>query len=250
MKNEKKDFFLGTKYILLTCMKIIIATNLIKNIVFGPSIHLIWEHFNLPVFLNLAQKERAIREFSNSKRKFVFDFFSESNKIKKKEDIHSSIFLKKLEEKQFKKKIYQSLLTKTRKLINTYYQQTLRTIVDISGDFLFLFFCIKVISKNQYKFQLFSQNLKFKFFELPDDKKAFFLILLSDTCVGFHSSYGWEILLETILKHFGLPQERSFIFLFVATLPVLFDTLFKYWVFKHLNALSPSIVTTYHKMNE
>ena len=75
MKNEKKDFFLGTKYILLTCMKIIIATNLIKNIVFGPSIHLIWEHFNLPVFLNLAQKERAIREFSNSKRKFVFDFF-------------------------------------------------------------------------------------------------------------------------------------------------------------------------------
>jgi glucan phosphoethanolaminetransferase (alkaline phosphatase superfamily) len=99
MKNEKKDFFLGTKYILLTCMKIIIATNLIKNIVFGPSIHLIWEHFNLPVFLNLAQKERAIREFSNSKRKFVFDFFSESNKIKKKEDIHSSIFLKKLEEK-------------------------------------------------------------------------------------------------------------------------------------------------------
>jgi len=76
------------------------------------------------------------------------------------------------------------------------------------------------------------------------------LILFSDTFVGFHSSYGWEILLENILKHFGLPQERSFIFSFVATLPVLLDTLFKYWIFKHLNGISPSIVSTYHKMNE
>ena len=115
---------------------------------------------------------------------------------------------------------------------------------------MLFFFLSIILVKNNYQFKLFLKNVKFKFFELTDDNKAFLLILFSDTFVGFHSSYGWEILLENLLKHFGLPEDRSFIFSFVATLPVLLDTLFKYWIFKHLNAISPSIVSTYHKMNE
>ena len=251
MLLEKKDFFLGTKFLLLTCMKILIATNLIKNIVFGPTIHFIWERVNFPVFLNFSHKEKAIKEFSNYKRKFVFDLFCESSSRKQlKNNLFAPNFVEKLNKIDIKKKVYKNLLFKTRKLINKYYQETLFTIINISGDILLLFFLLIIFFKNNYQFKLFSKNLRFKFFELSDDNKAFLLILFSDTFVGFHSSYGWEILLENILKHFGLPQDRSFIFSFVATLPVLLDTLFKYWIFKHLNAISPSIVSTYHKMNE
>ena len=248
---EKKDFFLGTKFILLTFLKILIATNLIKNIFFGPVIHLLWEKANFPVFLNISHKEKAIKEFSNSKRKFVFDLFCESSKNKKKNSILSNN-LNSFQAKNIdlKKKIYKNLLLKTRKLINKYYQETIFTISNVFGDVLLIFFFTLILFKNKYQFQLLLINFKFKFFELTDDNKAFLLILFSDTFVGFHSSYGWEILLENILKHFGLPQERSFIFSFVATLPVLLDTLFKYWIFKHLNGISPSIVSTYHKMNE
>ena len=251
MLLEKKDFFLGTKFILLSFLKILIATNLLKNVIFGPGIHLMWERINLPIFLNFSHKEKAIKEFSNYKRKFVFDLFCESNNLKQKKitTISSNLFEKK-NKISLKKKVYKNLLFKTKKLINKYYQETIFTIINICGDILLSGFLVIILFKNNYQFNLFLKNLKFKFFELSDDNKAFLLILFSDTFVGFHSSYGWEILLENILKHFGFPQDRSFIFSFVATLPVLLDTLFKYWIFKNLNAISPSIVSTYHKMNE
>lgn len=251
MLSEKKDFFLGTKFILLTFIKILIATNLIKNIIFGPAIHFLWEKVNFPIFLNFSHKEKAIKEFSNYKRKFVFDLFCESSNFKKKKlSNFSSTILDTKKNNNLKKNIYLNLLVKTKKLINKYYQETLFTVINICGDILLFFFLLVILLKNNYQLKLFLKNLKFKFFELTDDNKAFLLILFSDTFVGFHSSYGWEILLEHVLKHFGLPQDHNFIFSFVATLPVLLDTLFKYWIFKYLNAISPSIVSTYHKMNE
>jgi lipoprotein signal peptidase len=52
------------------------------------------------------------------------------------------------------------------------------------------------------------------------------------------------------LRHFGLPESRDFIFLFISTFPVILDTIFKYWIFRYLNKVSPSAVATYHSMNE
>jgi len=74
--------------------------------------------------------------------------------------------------------------------------------------------------------------------------------LLTDLLVGFHSPKGWEILIQFLLNHFALPQNEDFVFLCVATFPVLLDTAFKYWIFRYLNRLSPSTVVTYHNMIE
>ena len=87
-------------------------------------------------------------------------------------------------------------------------------------------------------------------------KEAFFIsipfliILFTDIFVGFHSTHGWEVLLENGLRHFGLPENRDFIFLFIASFPVILDTVFKYWIFRYLNQVSPSAVATYRNMNE
>lgn len=85
---------------------------------------------------------------------------------------------------------------------------------------------------------------------LSDSAKAFIIILFTDTFVGFHSPHGWEVILEGVSRHFGLPANREFIFLFIATFPVILDTVFKYWIFRYLNRISPSAVATYRNMNE
>jgi len=85
---------------------------------------------------------------------------------------------------------------------------------------------------------------------LSDSAKAFIIILFTDVFVGFHSPHGWEVIVESVLNHFGLPQDRNFINMFIATFPVMLDTVFKYWIFRYLNQISPSAVATYRNMNE
>ncbi|AFZ35441.1 envelope membrane protein [Stanieria cyanosphaera PCC 7437] len=85
---------------------------------------------------------------------------------------------------------------------------------------------------------------------LSDSAKAFLIILLTDMFVGYHSPHGWEVILEGIANHLGLPENRDFNFLFIATFPVILDTVLKYWIFRYLNRISPSSVATYKNMNE
>jgi CemA family len=85
---------------------------------------------------------------------------------------------------------------------------------------------------------------------LSDTAKAFIIILVTDTFVGYHSPHGWEVILEGLAKHLGIPENNEFNSLFIATIPVLMDTMFKYWIFRYLTGQSPSSVATYKSMNE
>jgi len=84
---------------------------------------------------------------------------------------------------------------------------------------------------------------------LSDSAKAFTIILFTDIFVGFHSPEGWTVLLDGIAQHLGLPAEENFIMLFIATFPVVLATIFKYWIFRYLNRVSPSAVATLRNMN-
>jgi len=84
---------------------------------------------------------------------------------------------------------------------------------------------------------------------LSDSAKAFVIILFTDMFVGFHSIEGWTVLLQSISSHLGLPTEENFIMLFIATFPVILATIFKYWIFRYLNRVSPSSVATLRNMN-
>ncbi|WP_443216699.1 hypothetical protein [Scytonema sp. HK-05] len=85
---------------------------------------------------------------------------------------------------------------------------------------------------------------------LSDSAKAFIIIMFTDMFVGFYSPHGWEVILPSVLQHFGLPENHNFISLFIATVPVILDTIFKYWIFRNLSRISPSAVATYRNMNE
>lgn len=84
---------------------------------------------------------------------------------------------------------------------------------------------------------------------LSDSAKAFAIILFTDIFVGFHSPEGWTVLLDGVAHHLGLPAQENFVMLFIATFPVVLATIFKYWIFRYLNRVSPSSVATLRNMN-
>ncbi len=110
-------------------------------------------------------------------------------------------------------------------------------------------FCLILLNSSE-EIAILKSFLNELVYGLSDSAKAFIIILLTDTFVGFHSPHGWEVLLESVANHLGLPASRNFIFLFIATFPVILDTIFKYWIFRYLNRVSPSSVATYKEMNE
>nr|YP_009326884.1 chloroplast envelope membrane protein [Codium simulans]ANJ70844.1 chloroplast envelope membrane protein [Codium simulans] len=87
-------------------------------------------------------------------------------------------------------------------------------------------------------------------YNLSDPKKAFLLILSTDLLVGFHSSQVWKLSLEILLNFLNIDFNQDSILLIISIFPVFLDTIFKYWIFRFLNKISPSTVAIYHNMIE
>nr|YP_009462640.1 chloroplast envelope membrane protein [Boehmeria umbrosa]AUV65000.1 chloroplast envelope membrane protein [Boehmeria umbrosa] len=87
-------------------------------------------------------------------------------------------------------------------------------------------------------------------YNLSDTIKAFSILLLTDLCIGFHSPHGWDLMIGSIYKDFGFDHNDQIISGLVSTFPVILDTIFKYFIFRYLNRVSPSLVVIYHSMND
>nr|YP_009581043.1 chloroplast envelope membrane protein [Caltha palustris]QBK48852.1 chloroplast envelope membrane protein [Caltha palustris]QFV18916.1 envelope membrane protein [Caltha palustris]QGW36258.1 CemA [Caltha palustris] len=87
-------------------------------------------------------------------------------------------------------------------------------------------------------------------YNLSDTIKAFSILLLTDLCIGFHSPHGWELMIGSVYKDFGFSHNNQIISGLVSTFPVILDTILKYWIFRYLNRVSPSLVVIYHSMND
>jgi hypothetical protein len=87
------------------------------------------------------------------------------------------------------------------------------------------------------------------FLSLNDPTKVFLFILVTDMFVGFHSAEGWEVILEGLAHHFGIPESKVLIYGFIATVPVILDSCVKFWIFNYLTRYSPSTSAIYERMN-
>nr|YP_010690854.1 envelope membrane carbon uptake protein [Tinantia pringlei]WBU14733.1 envelope membrane carbon uptake protein [Tinantia pringlei] len=87
-------------------------------------------------------------------------------------------------------------------------------------------------------------------YNLSDTMKAFSILLVTDLWIGFHSTHGWELMIDSVYKDFGFDHNDKIISGLVSTFPVILDTIVKYWIFHYLNRISPSLVVIYHSMNE
>ena len=144
-------------------------------------------------------------------------------------------------------KIYQSYFFKCAHFYN---QQSLSIITNWIIDLVTLLFFFVLLILLTPQILILKTFCIESLLSLSETTKCFFLIFFLDLLVGFHSSKSWEIFLQFFIEHFGLQIHPNFIAFFISTFPVLLDTIFKYWIFRYLNKISPSTVATYQAMIE
>ncbi|YP_003359224.1 envelope membrane protein (plastid) [Cryptomonas paramecium] len=220
------------KYLLLLLISPILINQISRNFVFSPVIDYFWSEKSTDIFLNTSQEERAFSELHRFEEKIHFEMLIGQLPSLSQDAI----------EKELKNKAVE--------LAQYYSYESTSAIKNLLSDIMSFTTFTYLIITGRRQISVLKSFINEIIYELSDTAKAFLIILFTNVFVGFHSTHGWEVLLENGLRHFGLPENRDAIFLFIATFPVFLDTMFKYWIFRYLNQVSPSAVATYHEMNE
>jgi hypothetical protein len=238
-----------------------------KTYVLIPLVEFFWNNQHKEIFLNSYQKKLALAEMQDFEDSLYFDFliapeeksetiFSSNVITNKFDKIYQlpfsdhSLSNEVARESFFQSHFQEQFQQKTMELALSYNQQSIDAINNLLGD-LITFATIFILFKlMRVPIIILKSFIIESFFSFNDTLKSFLLILGIDLLVGFHSPRGWEVLFGFLLNRFGLPHSENFIFLLVATVPVILDVFFKYWVFRYLSQISPSTVATYHAMRE
>jgi hypothetical protein len=210
----------------------LIVNQISKSFVFSPFVDYFWNDNQNDIFLNESQEERAFSELQRFEEKIHFEILIGQSPPLSQESIDKEIKHKAVELAQY------------------YVQESTDAMKNLLADVLAFVTFVYLIVTGRRQISVLKSFVNELIYGLSDTAKAFLIILFTDIFVGFHSTHGWEVVLENGLRHFGLPENRDLIFLFIATFPVVLDTVFKYWIFRYLNQVSPSAVATYKDMNE
>lgn len=231
-KISKYHTVASMKYILILLITPIVINQITKNFFLGPIIDYVWNVEEPNIFLNESQEERA---------------FAELEKFEEK--LHFEILIGKIPTASYQT-MNQQITHKALELAKEYSNESVNAIKNIISDIISIITFLVIVSITKRQISILKSFINQVIYGLSDTAKAFLIILSTDIFVGFHSPHGWEVIIEIMLRHLGLPESRDFMFIFIATFPVVLDTIFKYWIFRYLNKISPSAVATYHSMNE
>nr|YP_009394109.1 Envelope membrane protein [Rhodomela confervoides]ARW62671.1 Envelope membrane protein [Rhodomela confervoides] len=231
-KVAKYQTSTSVKYIIILLVVPILINQMSKIFFLDPLINHLWNKNSSYIFLNSSQEERAFADLQRFEEKLHFEIL-----IGKLDSISVENAQKEMSDKALD-------------IALEYSQESASAIKNILADLISIIIFILILIINKRQFSILRSFINESVYGLSDTAKAFLIILFTDIFVGFHSPHGWEIVIEAILRHFGLPESRDFIFIFISTFPVILDTIFKYWIFRYLNKISPSAVATYHNMNE
>ena len=231
-RNSKVKTVISLRFILLLILVPLLTNQLSKNFIVGPAVDYFRAKQNAPVFLNINLEEEAFQELER---------FEQHLKFERLIGRAPSLSLEETENKIAEKAV---------ELAEEYRSESGGAIKNIFADLISCIAFAAIILTNKKEIEILKSFMDDVIYGLSDSAKAFVIILFTDIFVGFHSPHGWEVILEGLSRHLGLPENRQFIFLFIATFPVILDTVFKYWIFRYLNRSSPSAVATYKNMNE
>jgi hypothetical protein len=223
---------ISIRFILLLIIVPLLTHQISKVLIVGPIINHFRGSETAEIFLNLEMEEEALIELQRFEEKIKFkNLISSAPRLSAEE-------------------IEVEMEDKAREIAEQFRRESANAIKNVFSDIFSVgaFIYLLVISKPSI--MVLKDFFDHIVYGLSDSAKAFIIILFTDVFVGFHSPHGWEVILEGVSRHWGLPANRDFIFLFIATFPVILDTIFKYWIFRYLNRISPSAVATYRNMNE
>nr|QNS25465.1 chloroplast envelope membrane protein [Broussonetia papyrifera] len=184
------------------------------------------------IFLNDIQEKNILKKFIELEELSLFDEMLKEYPERRLQKLHVGVY------------------NETIQLIKMNNEGRIHTILHFSTNIIsFVILSVYSILSNEELIFLNSCLQEF-IYNLSDTIKAFSILLLTDLCIGFHSPHGWELLIASIYKDFGFAQNDQIISGVVSTFPVILDTILKYWIFRYLNRVSPSLVVIYHSMND
>jgi len=224
--------FVSIRFILILVIVPLIANQVSKTLLITPILNNYFKSHEQFVFINRDFEEEAFRDLRN---------FEEGLRFKE---------LIGLPGRSENQTIEEQVKERASEISGEFRNRGIGAISNIFSDLFALIAFGLVIVFSRKEIMVVKSFLDGILFDLSDSAKAFLIILFTDVFVGFHSPHGWEVVLEGMARHFGFPENREFNFLFIATFPVILDTVMKYWIFRYLNRISPSAVATYRNMNE
>lgn len=232
-RGSQRKTVVSIRIVLLLIIVPLLTYQISKNFIVGPIVDGFFRKSNdVAIFINLDLEEEALTELQKFEQKLRFqNLISETPKFSQPE-------------------IKEKVKEKAEEIAEEYREESANAVKNVFADLLSLaaFGWIAFVSKREIAvLKSFMGDIVYG---LSDSAKAFVIILFTDIFVGFHSPHGWEVLLSSVSRHFGLPENHDFISLFIATFPVILDTVFKYWIFRSLSRISPSAVATLRNMNE
>ncbi|MBN3872330.1 MAG: proton extrusion protein PcxA [Nostoc sp.] len=231
-RQTQRRTIISIRFILLLIIVPLLTHQIAKAFVVGPIIERFRSTDQMQIFINSEMEEEALAKLEIFEEKLKFE-----NLITKAPSL-------------LPERMEAEISNKAIELAEEFRRESSNAIKNVFADIFSVgaFIWLLLVSKSSLAvLKDFFDNIVYG---LSDSAKAFIIILFTDIFVGFHSPHGWEVLLEGVSRHWGLPANRDFIFLFIATFPVILDTIFKYWIFRYLNRISPSAVATYRNMNE
>lgn len=242
-----------------------VSTWLLKSFCIQPIIQNMWMHAEHPLFVNPYQKHRAYVQLQEYQNRRLFDHLFglpqdetlSAQVIGQKGDVLDllnplavSTIPKKSSPFMLRNHWQAEAIHDMESVVTMSTTSTITAVTNAIGDLCgvgILFGVGAVLKRQRLILQSFVAE---SLYSLSDTTKSFLLILVTDGIVGFHSSIGWQSLGEALLERFGFAPQNDLMLLFVSTCPVLLNTMFKYWVFRYLNKISPSTVAIYHNMIE
>ncbi|MCP6758936.1 MAG: proton extrusion protein PcxA [Fischerella sp. CENA71] len=230
-RTAQKRTIISVRFILLLIIVPILTHQLSKAFLVGPIIEHIREPEQAVVFLNEEMEEEALLQLQRFEEKIKFENLL-NNVSPPIENIETQ------------------LREKAEEIAGEFRQESANALKNVFADILSVIAFVFLLLMSKREIAILKSFFDNIVYGLSDSAKAFIIILFTDIFVGFHSPHGWEVILDGISRHWGLPANHDFIFLFIATFPVILDTIFKYWIFRYLNRISPSAVATYRNMNE
>ncbi|MBI4785404.1 MAG: proton extrusion protein PcxA [Oscillatoriophycideae cyanobacterium NC_groundwater_1537_Pr4_S-0.65um_50_18] len=224
---------IAIRFMLLLVIVPLLTHQISKNFLVGPIVDRFRaDHEAAEIFMNTELEEEGLDELMRFEQRLRFEVLI--GKIQPQEE----------------SEIVEQVREKAAEIESEYRLMGSNAIKNIFSDLLSLAAFAIVIVSSKREIAVVKSFMDEVVYGLSDSAKAFIIILFTDIFVGFHSPHGWEVLLEGAAKHLGIAANHDFIFLFIATFPVILDTIFKYWIFRYLNRVSPSAVATYKNMNE
>lgn len=223
---------IAVKFLLLLIIVPLLTHQLSKRIFILPLVEKMRTENSHLIFLNQEMEKEAFHELKIFRAELKFKSLLDSEWKNSSENVESKIKEKAIE------------------LAAKFRDKSANAISNIFADIIALItFALVIVfsAKDIISLQHFVDQIVYG---LSDSAKAFLIILSTDVFVGFHSPHGWEIILEGFAEHLGLPASRNYIFMFIATFPVILDTIVKYWIFRYLSRLSPSALATLKEMND